>query len=112
MSAFPPIQLRDIGDAALQKPVFVAEGREEMRIGELLVQPLDSRVAEMVVVVVADDDCVDDGQVFDFARRRRVPLEVLEIDGRTAVFEDGVEQGAEPVGKLNVVACMPEPCSP
>ena len=45
-----------------------------MRFGELLLQPLDGRVAEVIVVVMAYHHGIHNGQVFNLTRRRRVSL--------------------------------------
>jgi hypothetical protein len=92
--ALPPIQLRDQCNPALLEPLLIPQRREEVRIGELLLYALRGRVTQVVVVAVADDDDVHYGQVFDFAGRRRVALQAFGLDGRAAVFEDGIEEDA------------------
>ena len=58
MPALPPIQLCNLGHSALLEPHLVPQRREEVRFRELALQPLDGRVAEVVIVVVANHHCV------------------------------------------------------
>ena len=67
----------------------------------------DSWVGEMVVVVVANDYCVDDGDIFDLARHLCVALWAEPAQRRAAVLEDWVEEDAEAGGKLDIVAGVP-----
>lgn len=64
----------------------------------------------MVVVAVADDDCVNDGDVFDVAGFLGVSLGSHEGEWGAAVFEDGVEEDAEAGWEFDVVAGVAEPC--
>lgn len=110
VSCLPPVQLGHVLHAALLKPHSVAQGREVVRFGELLLQTLDGRVAQMVVVVVAYHHDIDRRQVFEFAWRGRVALQALDVDRRAAVFKHRVEEHAQPAGELDVVASVAEPC--
>lgn len=62
-----------------------------MRFGELLLDTLNGGIAQMIVVVVRDDNSIDHGKIFEFARRRCVALEILEVNRRAAVLEDRVK---------------------
>ena len=70
----PPIQLGDLGDAAVVKPFLEPERDEKVRIWMRSGYLGDGRVGEMVVVGMTDDDGVDDGYVFDLAGLGRVAL--------------------------------------
>lgn len=63
----------------------------------------------MIIMVMADNHGIHEGQVFEFAWGRRVALQPFHVDGRAAVFEDGVEEHAQARGELDVVACVAEP---
>lgn len=60
-------------------------------------------------MVVGDDDCVDKGQVFDFAWWWGVAFQAFDFEWRAAVFEYGVEEDAEARGEFDVVAGVAEP---
>lgn len=60
----------------------------------------------MIVVVVRDHDCVDNGYVFDFTWHLRVALWAHEGAGGATVLEDWVEENSQTAGKLEIVACM------
>ncbi|KGQ09786.1 hypothetical protein BBAD15_g4889 [Beauveria bassiana D1-5] len=63
----PPVQLSDLKQAAAAKPRLEAEPDEELGLGLVLLNLEHRRVREVVVVGVADDDGVDDGQVAEVA---------------------------------------------
>ena len=65
----------------------------------------------MVVMAVANDYGVNDGNFSNVAWFGGVSLGSQESKRRAAVLENGIEQYAETRGKLDVVASMAEPCS-
>lgn len=60
-------------------------------------------------MAVADDDGVDDGDVFEVAGLRGEALRAHECEWRAAVFKDGIEENAQTRRELDVVARMAEP---
>lgn len=72
----------------------------------------DGRMRQVVVVVVADDDCIDDGDIADIAGCLGVSLGSPPGQRRTTVLEDGVEKHSEAGWKLNVVASVAKPSCP
>jgi hypothetical protein len=63
----------------------------------------------MVVVVVADDDRVDKGYVFNLAWHLGVSFWPQPAERRTAALEDRIKEHAQPRGKLDVIARMAQP---
>lgn len=63
----PPIQLCNVLDPAAIEPRLVPQGSEEMTIRISLGNFDNARIGEMVIVVVGDDDCIDDWDIFDLA---------------------------------------------
>src|SRR5947207_2914344 len=63
----PPVELGAVLNATGGEPFLVSERNKEMALGVSLCDFRDGRVGEMVVVVVADDDRVDKGYVFNLA---------------------------------------------
>ena len=61
----------------------------------LLVDPLYRVEVHVVVVVMADDDGVDIGELVECAWGRRVAFGAEEADGAGALGEDGVEEDAD-----------------
>lgn len=61
-------------------------------------------------MVVAYDDGVDDGYIFDLAGHLGVAFWTKPAEGRAAVLEDWVEEHAHTVRELDVVAGVAEPC--
>lgn len=64
---------------------------------------------EVVVVAVADEDGIDDGDVLELAWPLGESLGSHEAEGRAAVLEDGVKEDAQARRELDVVAGMAEP---
>lgn len=69
----------------------------------------DGGVRQVVVVAVADDDGVDDGDVFEVAGLRGEAFRTHECEWRAAVFKDGIEQDTQTRGEFDVVARMAQP---
>lgn len=63
----------------------------------------------MVVMVMADHHDIDNGDIFNLAWRRREALQIFQVDGRAAVFEDGVEEHAQTRGVFDEEAGVAEP---
>ena len=107
--ALPPVQLGDLGNPAFFKPCLVAQWGEVVGFGKLFLQPLDGGVAQVIIMVMADDHGIDKRQLFDFTGRRRVASKAFERNGRTAVLEYRVEEDAKAAGKFNIVTRMTQP---
>ena len=56
------------------KPLLVSEGDEEVAIRVSLCDFADGGAGEVVIVVVAYNDGVDDGYIFDFAGHLGIPF--------------------------------------
>lgn len=108
-AGFPPVELCDLVHAAFLEPCFVAQRREVVRLRKFLLYALECWVAEMVVVVVADDYDVDGGEIFELAGRWCEALQALDVDGRAAVLEHGVEEHAQTAREFDIVARMAKP---
>lgn len=74
-----------------------------MCIGKFALYALDSRVAEVVIVIVTDDYNIHKRQVLYLAGRRRVPLQALDLNRGAAVLEYRVKEDAKTTGELDVV---------
>lgn len=79
-----------------------------MQFGDLF----HCRVRQMVIMVVGNNNCVDERDVFDLARRLRVSFRSKPGERRAAVLKDRIEQHSQTVGKLDIVAGMAQPCRP
>lgn len=51
-------------------------------------------IGQVIVVVMRDHDCVDNGYVFDFTRHFRVALWAHERARGTAVLKDRIEKNS------------------
>lgn len=60
VSTLPPIQFRNIRHPAVFKPHLIPQRREEMRVWELLRYALDSRITQVVVVIVTYNHRIND----------------------------------------------------
>ena len=99
----PPIQLCYVGDATFLKPLLIPQRHEEVGVWVFLHDPQRCRMAQVVVMIMADDHSIDERQMLDLAWRWRIPLQVGEVDRRATVFEDGIEEHPKPGRELNVV---------
>lgn len=91
------------------KPFLQTQRDEEVRIRVVFLEFEDRGVREVVVVGVGDHDEVHDGRVVDLAGDRREAFGAEVVGGAAAVFEDGVEEDAEPGRVFDVVAGVAEP---
>jgi hypothetical protein len=64
---------------------------------------------QVVVMVVADEHCVDEGKVIQIARPVCVSLWPEEGEWRTAIFEDGIKEDAKTRREFDVIAGVAEP---
>lgn len=64
----------------------------------------------MIVVAVRDDNRIDNWDILDLARQFGVALGTQPLEWRTAVLENRVEEDSQTIGKLDIVACMTQPC--
>lgn len=109
LSTLPPVQLGNLVNPTSFKPDLVTQGSEIVSSRELLLQALNSGIAQVVVVIMANHHSIDKGQVLDFTRRGRIALQALGVEGRAAVLEHGVEEDAQATGEFNIVTCMAQP---
>lgn len=92
LGVLPPVQLGDVVDAARGEPLLDAQPHEEVSIGEALVDLEHGRVREMVIVVVADDDGVEEWKVCDRAGLFGEPLRAHEAERGASFLEDGIKE--------------------
>jgi len=97
-------------NAGVVEPLPVAQRRKELHVRVLLLDLEDRRQAQVVVVVVRDDDGVDDRDLFDVARRLRVPRRPEPREGRATVCENRIEEDAKAGRELDKEAGVAEPC--
>lgn len=83
-----------------------------MAIWEALVNPLDSRVGKMIVVVVRDHNSINEWQVFYFTWHLRVALWTQPREWGTTVFKHGVKENPKAAWELYIVASMAQPGRP
>lgn len=87
----PPVQLDHILTAALLHPVQEPQGHKPSQlVTESLIESDDRIVVQVVVVVVADKDCVYAGQLVDAARGTTKPLGTHALGWGGPSTEDGV----------------------
>lgn len=77
-----------------------------MTLGDLF----NCRVRQMVVMVMGDDNCIDERDIFDLARHLRVSFRSEPGERRATVLKDRVKQHPQTIGKLNIVAGVSQPC--
>lgn len=106
IALIPPIQLSHVLDATACEPRLVAQRRKEVTIRVVIGDFLDRWVRQMIVVVMGDHHCIDNGDILDLTRRLSVALGTQPGERRTTILEDGVEQDPQTTGEFNVIARM------
>lgn len=93
-SIFPPVELGDIGQPRFTEPLFQAQTNEKLCLGMRLLDLKHRIVREMIVVAVADEDGIDDWDIFNIAGRLSEASRPQEADRGASVFEYRVEQNS------------------
>lgn len=88
----PPVELSNVVDARLAEPRLQAEADKELGFWVVLLDLENGGVGKVVVMRVADNNGIDDGDVLDIAGSWGVSLGAHEGKGRAAVLEDGIEE--------------------
>lgn len=111
-TGFEPVEFDAVGDVDAVEPGFVAEGDEKVDGGMERVDFLDGGEVEMVVVVVAYYDGIDDWEVGDLAGSFGVAFRTHELNGGASLSEDGVKENSQSFGEFNIVTGVSQPsCS-
>jgi hypothetical protein len=66
-----------------------------------------SRIRQVIIVIVGDDYCINNGDVTDLAWHLRITPRSHPGERRAAVLEYWVEENSKPAGKFGKITCMP-----
>lgn len=72
---------------------------------------LDTRIGEMVVVVMGDDDCIDDRNVFDLAGCIGKALRTQQVVRPTSLLENWIKKDPKTIWEFDIIAGVSKPCS-